>query len=184
MRRGYPDKRPNAVKRASRPGVLTLALLIGLGFVYLASPTSSLLPVEADEANEALVMSSEEVTGQGEGQIENRTYDGNSDVRHRECIHVRSINGFNVIDNKHLTVSTGPKRTYLLTLWNRCHDLRFAHQIAIKSTGSWTCSHSRDVVITDDQRCMIDDIERVESHKAAKDLVEERKQAEEEVDKD
>lgn len=94
--------------------------------------------------------------------------------RHRECIYVPGIDTFHVIDDKHLTVSTSPRRIYLVTLWNRCFDLKWSHQIAIKSYSSWTCSHSRDTIITEDSRCIIDEIERVESNEAAESIVAER----------
>lgn len=97
-----------------------------------------------------------------------------SEGRHRECIYVPGINSFHVIDDKHLTVSTSPRRIYLVTLWNRCFDLKWSHQIAIKSYSSWTCSHSRDTIITEDSRCFIDEIERVESNEAAENIVAER----------
>ena len=97
-----------------------------------------------------------------------------SEGRHRECIYVPGIDTFHVIDDKHLTVSTSPRRIYLVTLWNRCFDLKWSHQIAIKSYSSWTCSHSRDTIITEDSRCIIDDIERVASHEAAESIVAER----------
>lgn len=96
------------------------------------------------------------------------------DKRHRECIYVPSINNFHVIDDKHLTVSTSPRRIYLVTLWNRCFGLKWSHQIAIKSYSSWTCSHSRDTIITEDSRCIINDIERVESKEAAENIVADR----------
>lgn len=96
------------------------------------------------------------------------------DKRHRECIYVPGINTFHVIDDKHLTVSTSPRRIYLVTLWNRCFGLKWSHQIAIKSYSSWTCSHSRDTIITEDSRCIIDDIERVESNEAAENIVADR----------
>lgn len=97
-----------------------------------------------------------------------------SEGRHRECIYVPGIDTFHVIDDKHLTVSTSPRRIYLVTLWNRCFDLKWSHQIAIKSYSSWTCSHSRDTIITEDSRCFIDEIERVESNEAAENIVAER----------
>lgn len=100
--------------------------------------------------------------------------DKDSEGRHRECIHVRSIDDFHVIDDRHITVSTSRTRVYLLTLWNRCRQLNWTHQIAIKSHGSWTCSYSKDVLLVDGDRCMIDDIERVASVDEAEEIVAER----------
>ena len=181
MRPGFHRKRSNPFEKALRPGVLSLALIIGFGITYVLSPGRSLSPAEAGQ------MAQSAETGQNtliaQSTETNETYEGDGDARHRECIYVAGINGFKVIDNKHLTVSTSPKRMYLITLWNRCHDLKWAHQIAIKSTGSWTCSHSRDMILTEDQRCMIDDIERVDTFDAAKALVAERNASEEDDDK-
>ena len=138
MRPGYHRKRSNPVEKVMRPGILSLALMIGFGITYMVSPGHPLSPAEAGQ------MAPSEETGQNslivQGADTNNTYEGDADARHRECIYVPGIDGFKVIDNKHLTVSTSPKRIYLITLWNRCHRLKWAHQIAIKSTGSWTCS--------------------------------------------
>jgi hypothetical protein len=174
---------------------LTLALLIGYGIAWLISPEPSMtLAQEMPKArigeasqlehNTAIVDTNGDYESQREGDSErsgDTETDGDieEDRRHRECIYVRGISGFGVIDDKHLTVSTSPRRTYLVTLRNRCRDLRWAHQIAIKSFGSWTCSHSRDVVLVGDQRCMIQNIERVGSKKEAIALVEERKDKQE-----
>lgn len=128
-------------------------------------PTEERDPVAGDD----------EVTGSEAIEDELSDDEGADDEgRHRECIYVRSINGYRVIDDKHLTVSTSPRRIYLVTLWNRCYDLKWSHQIAIKAYSSWTCSHSRDYVITEENRCIIDNIERVSSYEEAVDLVAER----------
>lgn len=102
----------------------------------------------------------------------------------RVCLNVNMINGFRVIDDWHLTVSTGVRHNYLITTSNRCRDLRRGYQMAIKSHGTFTCSNSRDTIIpieTGDYgitvRCYIKNIEKVESHSAAKKLVEEREDA-------
>lgn len=116
--------------------------------------------------------------GPGDDEVAEDEADDEEDLedegRHRECIYVRAINNFHVIDEKHLTVSTSPRRLYLVTLWNRCHDLKWSHTIAIKAYGSWTCSHSRDYVITKENRCIIDNIERVSSIEEAEEIVAER----------
>lgn len=187
MRPGYHRKRSNPVENIMRPGILSLALIIGFGITYVLSPGRSLSPAlspaQAGQMAQSTQTGQNALMAQNTGTGTNETYEGDADARHRECIYVPGIDGFKVIDNKHLTVSTSPRRIYLITLWNRCHRLKWAHQIAIKSTGSWTCSHSRDMVLTDDQRCMIDDIERVDSFDAAKALVAERN-ARDEADDD
>ena len=177
MRPGYHRRRTNPVEKVLRPGLLTLALLIGYGIVWLISPEPSM--TLAQEMPKAPIAEAGQSDQNAAVADTNEDYDAEKDGRHRECIYVPGINGYGVIDDKHLTVSTSPKRIYLVTLWNRCFDLRWSHQIAIKSTGSWTCSHSRDVVLTGDQRCIIENIERVGSKKEAKALVQERKDKEE-----
>jgi hypothetical protein len=94
-------------------------------------------------------------------------------LKERSCIHVSSINGFNPIDNKHLTVSVGANKTYLVTLFNRCHELKWTEQIGIHATMSWSCSNSKDHIIVDGRRCLVSDIEQVEDRDAAKVLVSE-----------
>lgn len=91
--------------------------------------------------------------------------------KERSCIHVSSINGFNAIDNKHLTVSVGANKTYLVTLFSRCIDLKWTQDIAYSSTMSWSCSNSMDKIIVEGQRCLIDDIERVEDTATAREIV-------------
>jgi len=94
--------------------------------------------------------------------------------KERNCIHVSSINGFNPIDRKHLTISAGANKTYLVTLFHRCHELKWSEKIAISASSSWTCSNSRDKIIVDGERCLISRIEKVDNRAAAKELVEER----------
>lgn len=89
----------------------------------------------------------------------------------RTCLHVNSINGFNPIDKRHLTVSVGANKTYLVTLKSNCRDLKWNQAIAIKATSSWTCSNSHDKIYVGEQRCFIADIERVESHAKAKAMI-------------
>jgi hypothetical protein len=94
-----------------------------------------------------------------------------SSKKERTCLHVNSINGFNPIDKRHLTVSVGANKVYLVTLKSNCRDLKWNQSIAIKATSSWTCSNSHDKIYVGEQRCFIDDIERVESHAKAKLMV-------------
>jgi uncharacterized protein DUF6491 len=96
------------------------------------------------------------------------------DERHLQCIYVKSIRNFHVIDDKHLTVSTSRTRIYLVSLFDRCRQLNWNHKIAIKSFSSWTCSYSRDTIIAGQDRCTIDNIERVASVAQAEELVAER----------
>ena len=89
----------------------------------------------------------------------------------RTCIHVGSINGFNPIDKRHLTVSVGANKVYLVTLANTCRELKWNNEIAIKASGTWTCSNSRDKIFVGYQKCFISNIQKVESRAKAKEMV-------------
>ena len=138
---------------------------IGEGYIEESQPRPG--DNEADDESDHEVIA-EDQTGEDEGET------STSEGRHRECIYVPSIDSFRVIDDKHLTVSTSPRRRYLVTLRNRCYGLKWSHEIAISSFGSWTCSYSHDTVVTEDSRCFIDDIERVESFATAEQIVADR----------
>lgn len=108
------------------------------------------------------------------------TSDRETTSKEDSCIYVPGINGFNPIDNRHLTVGVGASKTYLLTLRHICHDLRWTEDIAYDSTLTWSCTNTKDKIIVKGFSCFIDTIEQVEDHAAAKALVAERKQAAEE----
>lgn len=138
---------------------------IGEGYIEEGQPRPGDNEAVDESDHEAIA---EDQTGEDEGE------DSDSEGRHRECIYVRSIDSFRVIDDRHLTVSTSPRRRYLVTLRNRCYGLKWSNEIAISSLGSWTCSYSHDTVVTEDRRCFIDDVERVESFAAAEQIVADR----------
>lgn len=121
--------------------------------------------IESSEDNGEPVADTETASEEGEPEDEGR---------HRECIYVRSMDSYHVIDDRHLTVSTGPRRMYLLTLRNRCYGLKWARTIVISSRGSWSCSNSLDTIVAGKHRCLIDDIERVGSKAEAESLVSDR----------
>lgn len=94
------------------------------------------------------------------------------------CIYVSGINGFNPIDNRHLTVTVGANKTYLLTLRHTCHDLKWTEDIIYDSTLTWSCTNTMDKIIVKGMSCYIKTIERVEDWAAAKALVADREDAE------
>ena len=102
------------------------------------------------------------------------------------CVRQSQVNGFNVIDRKHLVLHSGASREWLVTLKNRCQGLRHEHKIAVKGTGIG-CLDKFDQIIVNDNgfvtQCRIDTIEYVEDAKAAKALVEQRLAAEEAKEK-
>lgn len=89
------------------------------------------------------------------------------------CAFRRSINGFTVVDDKHLILESGVRHYFLATLSPGCHYLDFETAIAIKSTpAAGICVERGDRVILDDHyTCWIRDIEAVESKEEARKLV-------------
>jgi len=110
------------------------------------------------------------------------------EVKENTCFWIDSIQDFRAIDNKHVYLrGAGKEQKFLATLFQRCYGVRWAETIALQSRPtSRICSRGNEYLQVIDrsrstfpQRCLIDDIERVESLDAARDLVEERKQANE-----
>lgn len=88
-----------------------------------------------------------------------------------------NINGYSVIDDQHLVLNGGASRHYLVTLRNRCRDLRFGVQIATSFPSTTTLSsphHEYVHAVNSPIRCYIDTVEEVESLEAAEALVEDR----------
>ena len=97
------------------------------------------------------------------------------------CVWLRNINGYSVIDREHLVLNGGASRHYLATLRNPCPDLRFGAQIGTSfGRSERICRPVVEYITVDDGwRCPIDQIEEVDSLKAARALVEARAQASE-----
>lgn len=104
----------------------------------------------------------------------------NDSAKSDSCLLVSGINGFNPIDNKHLTVDVGASKTYLITLRHLCHDLKWSEDIIYDATMSWSCTDTKDKIIVNGMSCFIDTIERVEDRKAAKELVADRNETKKE----
>ncbi len=100
--------------------------------------------------------------------------------KERQCLYVRSINGFNSIDDEHVIFTVGANKKYLVSTFNKCHNLDWSEQIAIKSSGSWTCSYSADKLIYSDgishRTCLISNIQFVESSEQAHKIAAAKKQ--------
>ena len=96
------------------------------------------------------------------------------------CVFVRSIDGFNVIDDSTLIIHTGPSQDYRVNLFGPCIGLRWAETIAIDSRDGMLCWPSNNHIIFSDsgikRRCAVDtvlkmapaDIEKLKSEKKAK----------------
>jgi|GEM_PF-4575032 len=105
-------------------------------------------------------------------------------TKENTCFWIDSIRDFRAIDNKHVYLrGAGKEQKFLATLFQRCYGVRWAETIALQSRPtSRICSRGNEYLHVFDQpgttfpqRCLIDDIERVESLDAARALVEERK---------
>ncbi len=97
------------------------------------------------------------------------------------CVTVRAINGYTVIDDRHLVLNANVNDHYLVTTRSRCAGMRFGAQIGVTfADNTRLCPPFLEYVIPDDGwRCPIDTIEAVETVDAARALVEERNAAEE-----
>jgi hypothetical protein len=82
-----------------------------------------------------------------------------------ECVSLRGVNGYQVIDDQHLVLTGGASRYYLVTTSSRCSGLRFGAQIGTSfGDNARLCPPIVEYVIPDDGwRCAIDTVEEVES---------------------
>jgi hypothetical protein len=98
------------------------------------------------------------------------------------CVWVRSVDGFNVIDDQTLMISTGPSHTYRVNLFGHCPGIQWAETIAIDSRDGQLCWPSNNHIIFFEHgiknSCLVDsvlrmapaDIDKVKAErKAAKD---------------
>ena len=97
----------------------------------------------------------------------------------RACINTRSVRTFDAIDDEHVYVREGSNEHYLLTMQNRCFNLRNSLGIAFKDTTSRICSDGFGEIVYRDrmgsgrglESCRIDTIERVDSKEDAEAIV-------------
>lgn len=93
-----------------------------------------------------------------------------------DCVSVRDVHGYSVIDDRHLVLNSGVNRHYLVTTRQQCRGLRYGVRVATSIDGPRTiCSPSFEYVMPNDgMRCGVDMIEEVESVDAAEQIVAER----------
>jgi len=101
-------------------------------------------------------------------------------MRSDTCVNTRFVNNFSALSDQHLFVEARRKEFYLLTLKQRCFDLRSARSIAFNDTTSKVCSGGFGKVIYRSpfaglESCRIGSVEIVEDKDAAKELIAERK---------
>ncbi len=95
------------------------------------------------------------------------------------CVRVGAINGYSVIDSRHLLLNSGASDHFLVTTRTRCSGMRAGTQIGLSfSDNSRICQPATEFIIPDDGwRCAISTLEEVESEEAARALIEARAQA-------
>lgn len=82
------------------------------------------------------------------------------------CIFIRTVSGFRVIDNDTLIVYAGPREAYRVELAQSCFGLQFSETIAIDSRDSRMCWAANNHIITDrGQRCLVDTVLRMADEK-------------------
>lgn len=93
-----------------------------------------------------------------------------------DCVSVRSVHGYSVIDDRHLVLNSGVNRHYLVTTRQQCRGLRYGVRVATSIDGPRTiCSPNFEYVMPDNgMRCGVDTVEEVESVDAAREIVAER----------
>jgi hypothetical protein len=82
-----------------------------------------------------------------------------------QCVNLRGVNGYQVIDDRHLVLTGGASRYYLVTTSSRCSGLRFGAQIGTSfGDNARLCPPIVEYIIPDDGwRCAINTVEEVES---------------------
>ena len=86
------------------------------------------------------------------------------------CTHVRGVNGYSVLDDRHLLLRGGASRYYLVTTRRRCSGLRTGASVGLSfADTARVCPPFNEYVIPDDGwRCAIDSVVEVESEDAAR----------------
>lgn len=93
-------------------------------------------------------------------------------------VRVIGINGYTVIDDRHVILTGGASRDYLVTLRRPCRELRFGYRVGTSFPATGTVHMPRsEFIITNDRRCRIETLEEVESVEVARQLIEERHDA-------
>ena len=95
------------------------------------------------------------------------------------CVHVRGVNGYAVIDDRHLLLRGGADRHYLITTRRRCSGLRTGASVGLSfADTARVCPPFNEYVIPDDGwRCAIEDVVEVEDEDDARVRIAARSQA-------
>lgn len=60
----------------------------------------------------------------------------------RDCFYASSVTGYNMIDDRHVGVSVGANRSYILETMFNANDLDWTQAIALRSTTGHICTGS------------------------------------------
>lgn len=58
----------------------------------------------------------------------------------RDCFYANSVSGFNAIDDRHVRITAGASRHYILTTNFNARDLRYSEALALRSRSGWVCT--------------------------------------------
>jgi len=96
------------------------------------------------------------------------------------CVQVRGINGYSVLDDRHLLLRGGASRYYLVTTRTRCSGLRSGASVGLSfADTARICPPIIEYLIPDDGwRCRISEIVEVEDEEAARARIAEQGEAE------
>ncbi len=89
----------------------------------------------------------------------------------RDCINLRLLRNFQVIDRRHAIFIASVRRPYLVTFAGVCPELRFALRILTASRTGFLCGGAGERIIVRRFRCLVRTIERVASEDQARYLV-------------
>lgn len=90
-----------------------------------------------------------------------------------DCVLVRGVSGYDVLDDQHLLLRGGASRLYLVTTRTRCSGLRSGASIGLSfGDTARICPPITEYLIPDDGwRCRISEIVEVEDEAAARQLI-------------
>lgn len=71
---------------------------------------------------------------------ESATQEAGAAPAERDCFNSDTANGFSYIDDRHVRVTVGANRRYILTTMFNANDLDWTNAIAIRSSTGWICT--------------------------------------------
>lgn len=96
------------------------------------------------------------------------------------CVLVRGVNGYTVLDDRHLLLRGGASRYYLVTTRTRCSGLRFGASVGLSFPDTARiCQPVTEYIIPEDGwRCAIAEVVEVDSEDAARARIEDQARGE------